>query len=117
MYIKGRLRMNWDADDPFGSPPWGPTDRNYYPPREYDDVGADWVHPVSAGPADIDRHRVHNSEFEMRTEYAGDWPGLCTFSIDPSRTLIKRMTKNGFNTEERFSISSPWTQSSKVAIE
>lgn len=106
--------MNWEADDAFGSPPRGPRDRDHYPPRVYDDVGffgPDTLHPVEAGPADS--YRVRNSEFELRTDFAGDWPGVCTFSIDDSggwskgtRCLVKRENKNGFNTEER--LERPW---------
>ncbi len=62
MYIKGRLCINWDADDLFGSPPLGPTDRNnytdrnyyrYYVPHQYldEEFCNDELHPVSAGPA------------------------------------------------------------------
>jgi hypothetical protein len=38
IYIKGRPRIIWDADD-FGDPPRGPRDRDYYMPREYDYLG------------------------------------------------------------------------------
>jgi hypothetical protein len=110
IYIKGRPRMNWDADD-LGPPPRGPRDRDYHMPREYADVGffdGDKLHPVSAGPADIDRHRVHNSKFEMRTrpEYAGDWPALCTFSVDDRGDLIQQQSKNGFPSTAHF--KKPW---------
>jgi hypothetical protein len=105
--------MNWDADD-LGPPPRGPTDRNYYMPREYDDVGffdGDNLHGVSAGPAQyIDRHRVHSHErvFELRTrpEYAGDWPALCTFSVDDRGDLSQQQSKNGFPTTAHF--KKPW---------
>jgi hypothetical protein len=78
--------MNWDADD-LGPPPRGPRDVNHYPPREYDDVGffgGDKLHPVSAGPADIDRYRVHNSEFEIRTEYTETGLGCARFRLTPN---------------------------------
>lgn len=100
--------MNWEADDPFGSPPRGPRDREYYPPREHDDVGVfgpDTFHPVEAGPADSDGYRVHRHEreFELRTTFDGDWPGLCTFSIDDRGYVILRMSKKG----------RPWEQGCK----
>lgn len=120
------MALNWDADDVFGSPPEGPFDRDFLLPHENDtmefsriwghdshgldnEVPEDEVHPVSEGPtsADIDRYRVHSAlQFELRTEHDGDSPGLCTFLIDSNRGLIKRMTKNGYPSEESF--KRPW---------
>ena len=112
--------MNWDADDPFGRPPRGPPIYDMpNEPREKDDeefyefFGPASFHPVFTGPADSDDYRVHKHErkFEMTVDQRacaspGSWPGLCTFSIDHSHTLIKHTRKHDWNTEERF--KRPW---------
>jgi len=90
--------INWDANDPFGSPPRGPRGAGgqIVPPVFHVHVDPD---PGADGPDEVDPHyHVQDSEFQIRTRYNGDWPNTCTFSVvvdEHGRRVRTTTTKNG----------------------